>query len=65
MLDGISLESVRGGLNWKTVQRAADIAHARYEKAFSNFPRTEADNAELRKIKRFFKTLVDGHLREE
>ena len=62
--DDLVLATVYGGLSLQLKEAAADRAHARYAAAISAWPRTEAHNAELRKIARFFKTLVDGHLRD-
>jgi len=64
-LDHDVLEAVCGGITMELRNAAADQAHARYAAAWGTWPRTELELAEIRKTKRFFKTLVDGHLREE
>ena len=57
--------AVVGGLSLPLRERAADLMRKLRADAHSAYPQTEADLATLRKATRFFKTLVDGHLREE
>lgn len=64
-ISGDSLSLVAGGLSMLLKNRAADLMHALRADAIGATPKTEADLAMLRKASRFFKTLVDGHLREE